>query len=392
MEEAVMCAYRVISGDGHIEIPAGRLTSYIPQEHQDKVPELVTKSDGTHWWRMDEWERNCVGPLVGELSYEEFVPPLGARYTNFDGSWRPGTGDAVQRLREQDLDGVDAEVLFPPAYMGAFIRLLATKDVEAYKAIVKGFNTFLATEYCSVAPDRLIGNAMVLETGVDDAIEEMRRCKELGLRAVNLRLWPNGGDDFSPEDDRFFAAALEMDMKVAAHGFFGGKAILQQQINVDGQFIFRKGANGGGRVMESIGDMIFHGVFDRHPDLKIYFAETQAGWLPHSLNWSDEYFLRWYSYHDISLDKLPSEYVRDHCRFSFITDRLAMKFRHFIGLDLLMWGSDFPHSVGTFPHSREVIDELFEDVPENERHQVLVENACEFYGLDPKQQLTPTPA
>jgi predicted TIM-barrel fold metal-dependent hydrolase len=69
-----------------------------------------------------------------------------------------------------------------------------------------------------------------------------------------------------------------------------------------------------------------------------------------------------------------------------------MKFRYFIGLDLLMWGSDFPHSVGTFPHSQEVIDELFEDVPENERHQVLVENACEFYGLDPRQQLTPTPA
>ena len=94
--------------------------------------------------------------------------------------------------------------------------------------------------------------------------------------------------------------------------------------------------------MSTIGDLIYRGVFDRFPDLRLYFAETQAAWLPHSLNWADEFFLRWYGFYDIKLAKLPSEYVRQHCRFSFIVDRLAMKFRYYIGLDLLMWGSDFP--------------------------------------------------
>ena len=68
-----------------------------------------------------------------------------------------------------------------------------------------------------------------------------------------------------------------------------------------------------------------------------------------------------------------------------------MKFRYYIGLDLLMWGSDFPHSVGTYPHSREFIEELFEDVPEMERHRVLVDNVCDFFGLDQEKELTPHP-
>jgi predicted TIM-barrel fold metal-dependent hydrolase len=387
-----MRTYQIISADGHVEVPADRLIAYIPEQHQDLAPRLVTKDDGTEWWRLSDWERNSVGNLVCDLPYDDFVSPIGARYHNMDGSPRPGTGDAAQRLREQDLDGIDAEVLYPPVYMGGFIRLLATKDVEAYKSIVRAYNTYLAEEYCSMAPDRLIGNAMVLETGVDDAIDEMKRCKEMGLRSVSLRLWPNGGDNYEPEDDRFFAASLDMDMRLSPHANFGGPAISPpNSVGVTPRFVLRMGA-GSGAAMSTIGDLVYHGVFDRFPDLKLYFAETQAGWLPHSLNWADEFFIRWYSFYGLKLDKLPSEYVREHCRFSFIADRLAMQFRYYIGLDLLMWGSDFPHSVGTYPHSHEVIEELFQGVPEKERRKVLVDNVCNFFGLDNDKELTPTPA
>ncbi len=385
--------YQIISADGHVETPAENLLPYIPEKHRAHAPSLVTKDDGTEWWRLDEWERNSVGNLVCDLPYDEFVSPVGARYHNMDGSLRPGTGDGVQRLKEQDLDGIDAEILYPPVYMGSFIRLLATKDVEAYKSIIRAYNTYLAEEFCAVAPDRLIGNAMVLETGVDDAIEEMRRCKEMGLRSVSLRLWPNGGDDYDPEDDRFFAASLDLDMKLSPHGNFGGPSIVPPNsvgVNTP-RFVLRMGSGTGG-MMSTIGDLIYNGIFEKFPDLRIYFAETQAGWLPHSLNWADEFFVRWYSFYDLKLPRLPSEYVTEHCRFSFIADRLAMELRQYIGLDLLMWGSDFPHSVGTYPRSKEVIEELFDGVPERERRKVLVDNVCDFFGLDPKAELTPTPA
>ena len=96
---------------------------------------------------------------------------------------------------------------------------------------MRAYNTYLGEEYCSVAPDRLIGNAMVLETGVDDAIEEMTRCKEIGLRSATLRVWPNGGDRYQPEDDRFFAASLDMDMKLSPHVNFGGPVTIPPDRN-----------------------------------------------------------------------------------------------------------------------------------------------------------------
>ena len=388
-----MRTYQIISADGHLEVPADRLAPYIPEKHRDSAPVLVTKDDGTEWWRLGEWERDSVGNLVCDLPYDEFVSPTGARYHTMDGAPRPGTGSAAQRLREQDLDGIDAEVLFPPVYMGSFIRLLATKDVEAYKSIVRAYNTYLAEEYCSVAPDRLIGNGMVLETGVDDAIEEMERCKHMGLRSVSLRLWPNGGDGYDPDDDRFFAASLDMDVKLSPHANFGGMAITPPNQTFRASPRFALGtANMFPGAISTIGDLIHYGIFDRYPALKFYFAETQAGWLAHSLNWMDEFFLRWYSFFNLEAEKLPSEYIREHCRFSFIADRLAMKFRYYVGTDLLMWGSDFPHSVGTYPYSKEVIEELFDDVPEKERRQVLVDNVCDFFDLDKSKELTPTPA
>jgi uncharacterized protein len=383
--------YRVISADGHCEFPAELIEHRIPEKYRDVAPRLVTKDDGTEWWRMDEWERNNVGNLVCDLPYDEWVPPIGARYHTMDGTRRPGTGDAVQRLREQDLDGIDAEVLYPPVYMGAFIRNLAGKDAEAYKAIIRGYNTFLGEDYCSVAPDRLIGNAMVLETGVDDAIAEMERCKEMGLRSVCLRMWPSGGPEYSPDDDRFFAAALDLDVKISPHQSFGGAA---PAFTSTGQVF--TGApitpmGGGSTAFGNIAQLINHGVFDKFPGLRIYFAETQGGWLAHSLNWADEFYLRWYSFRDAKLTRLPTEYFRDHCRFSFIADRMGARLHHYIGTDVLMWGSDFPHSVGTFPYTPEVIEELFEGVAEDERRKMLCTNACEFFDLDTQAVLTATP-
>ncbi len=141
----------------------------------------------------------------------------------------------------------------------------------------------------------------------------------------------------------------------------------------------------------TIGQLINGGVFDRFPKLKIYFAETHVGWIPFWMNKMDEFYARYYKFHGLDLKKMPSEYVRDHCRFSFVSARESMPLRYLIGLDLMMWGSDFPHSVGTFPDTREILTDLFENVPEGEKRKVLVENPCEFFDLDLEKELTPTP-
>lgn len=382
--------YNVISGDGHTEVPAEAWTSRVPAKFADLAPRLIVKDNGNSAWRMGEFEKENWGNLVGELAYDETVPGCW-KYQFPDGRPRPGTGDAAQRLREQDEDGLDAEVLFPPVHGPKFLRLMVNKDKDAYEAFIRAYNDWLALEYCAVAPDRLIGNCLVPETGVEQAINEMKRAKEMGLPGVYLGMWPNGGPAPAPEDDRFWAAALDLDMKVAPHFTFGGGWPIDDiGMPQDGRFrVFAQGTEQP--CARNMVSMIVNGVFDRFPKLKIYFAETGCSWIPASLNSLDEFYSRWYTYWDVNLQMLPSEYFRKHCILNFIDDRLAMQFRYYIGLDMLTWGTDFPHSVGTFPHSTEILEDLFEGVPEHEKRQVLVENICNFYGLDPNREITPTP-
>ena len=400
-----MRTYQVISADGHVEVPATMWTEYVPSQYKEHAPKLLVLEDGSEWWEMDEFIRDNVGNLICDLPYDELRPGTG-RYHFPDGTPRPGTGTAAQRLREQDIDGIDAEVLFPSVWGPNFLRLMLPKNKDAYKALIGAYNTWLAQDYCSVAPDRLIGNAILPESGVDDAIKEMERCRRMGLKTICLSSFPNGGPMAEPEDDRFWQAALDADMKLSPHINFGAFAGAvgfgePQEITLqDGRKLKKLPSAATPNLMigaqlapqaATISKLILGGVFDRFPDLKLYFAEVQAGWIPYTLNFVDEWYQRWYAFHDIKLNQLPSYYYQQHISFGFIVDRLAMEFRHFIGTGNLMWGNDFPHSVGSYPHSGEVIAEIFEDVPEKDKRKVLVENPCRFFGLDPEKPLTATP-
>jgi uncharacterized protein len=383
--------YQVFSGDGHTEVPAEMWTPRVPAKYRDLAPRLVIKEDGTTAWRMAEFERENWGNLVGELSYDETVPGCWT-YTFPDGTPRPGTGDGAQRLRDQDADGIDAEVLFPPVHGPKFLRSMIDKDKDAYLSFIKAYNDWLALDYCSVAPDRLVGNALLPETCVDDAVAEMERTRAMGLRGVYLGMFPNGGLHAMPEDDRFWAASLDLDVRLAPHGVMGGP-YPANELGVPEDPRYRAFTLGAEHLcVKSIVQLIVNGVLDRFPDLLFYFGETNAGWLPYTLSMMDEFYSRWYHYCDVALRQMPSEYIRQNFMFNFIDDRMAVRSRYYIGLDILVFGTDFPHSVGTYPNTREIMADLFEGVPEAERRQMTVENICRFYGMDPNQTITPTPA
>jgi predicted TIM-barrel fold metal-dependent hydrolase len=366
----------------------------MPDKYKDALPRLVQREDGAWTWRV-EYGSVSVEAVVGAnvysgLRYDQFTPKTACTYWSEDGSPRPGTStDPQTRLREQDIDGVDAEILYFPSAAG-LITFLASADVDAYKVGIRMYTDFLA-DYCSIAPDRLIGCHLLPATGVDDAIAEIEHARDRGLRAVCLQNWPNGGGGPLPEDDRFWAAAIDLEMRIAPHVAFGAGNPAPHEIRVTPVHAIGGATQFGNRTTMPIAQMIHAGVFDRFPKLKVYFAESEVSWLAAWLQYIDEFYSRWATFHGIGLPKLPSDYVRDHCLFCFISDRMAIPFRDFIGIELMAWGSDFPHSVGTWPESRYVLDEFFHGVSAAERRQVLVENLCEFLGLDPEHELTPTP-
>jgi uncharacterized protein len=386
--------YTIISADGHVESHPELWTARIAEKYRDRGPRYGQTKDGADAWMMgDVVLPFSVETGTGGRPYDE-MRKENISYKRADGTYGPGLGDGRQRLREQDEDGLSAEVLFPPVLGPNFIRNLldGDNDMEAYLAVIEGYNTWLAGDFCSVAPDRLIGMGIIPETGVDDAIAEMERCREMGLRGICLNKWPNGGDEPEPDDDRFWAASLDMDMKMAPHQNFGRSALgPPPPAGTPDNSMMGSRSRVTGRPTRTIGQLITTGVLDRFSELRFYFAEADAGWIPYHVASTDDWYLRWYHDRGVRLPKLPSDYWRDHFCFSFLNDPVALQMRYQIGLDLLMWGSDLPHSTGSFPHSREVIDAQFRDVPPDERDQILVWNVCDFFDLDREKELSPTP-
>src|SRR6185369_271370 len=180
--------YRLISSDGHLEVLPERWTPRVPKQYQDRVPRTVRLPDGGD------------GLLIEGLPVEDAA----------------GTGSPEQRVKEQDMDGLDAEVLFPAMLAGPVVWRNISHD-EVYKAVIRAYNDWLAEEYCAVAPERLLGMGVIPQSNITDAVAELEHCAKLGLKGVLLGNLPSGKDYPTPEDDKFWAAALDTGMAVTVH-------------------------------------------------------------------------------------------------------------------------------------------------------------------------------
>jgi predicted TIM-barrel fold metal-dependent hydrolase len=381
--------YRTISADGHLEIPPDGWMRHLAQEHHSRAPRLVPLRTGGEGWIVEGMPMIHNGQNVAA---GRPLKVLGASYWEPDGSPVPGTGNAGQRLREQDLDGVDAEVLFPPVFISRFIEHIG--DREGYLAMVRAYNDFLAEDYCSVAPDRLIGNAVIPATGVDDALAELKRVGDLGLRSVCLGSFPNGSGTPNGDDDRFWEAALELGMPLTAHASMGDRSHPLLVQSATGQFDLALSmvSRTIPPPVNAMVQMIVSGVLERVPELQIYFAETNAGWMPEVFYMMDDSYRLFRHWYGVDLRMAPSEYAARHFWFGIVRDPVALRIHDQLPAHRLMWGSDFPHSVTSFPESRQRLDEMFAGVPAELRQRILVDNPCAFWRLDARAELTPTPA
>jgi predicted TIM-barrel fold metal-dependent hydrolase len=381
--------YRVISCDGHLEMPPDLWVRRLPEHYRDRAPRLVRLPEGGEGWLVEDM------PLIhngSNIAAGRQMKIIGASYWEPDGTPAPGTGSPQQRLREQDLDGIDAEVLFPPVFIGRFIENIS--DPAAYRAMVRAYNDFVAMDYCSVAPDRLLGAALIPITGLADALAELEYARQLSMPAVCLSHFPNGSLTPAAEDDAFWERALELDMPVTAHVTIGDRRHPMLVQSAAGRYEMPSTLLRGSLppTVPMLAHMIASGVFDRIPDLRLYVAEAMAGWLPEVLYMMDDAYRTFKDHFDTDLKLLPSEYIRRHFYFGIVRDAVAIQCREHLPVENLMWGSDFPHSATSYPHSAQWLDETFADAPQQLRERILRETPCAYFRLDPTQPLTPTPA
>jgi predicted TIM-barrel fold metal-dependent hydrolase len=295
------------------------------------------------------------------------------------------------RLKELEQDGIVAEVMYPtsvsagiPFFPGIPMDLgFPEPSIEEQIAGVRAHNRWMA-EFCSEHPDRQQGIGVICNRDLDSAVSEVEWLAAQGVHSVLLPVQVPSvrvPAFMDPAWDRFWAACDANRMVLQSHpGAAGvprlpmlpGAAPLQKY---EGQMI---------GLRRPLTHLIFGGIFERHPDLTLVFAEQGSAWIPPTLKELDELYA---SYTDpafrAAVPKKPSEYWAQNCYVcaTFMHPQEA-KVRYEIGLDRLMWGSDYPHGEGTWPNSKEALQNAFWDLPEGELRQILTDNPARCYGFD----------
>lgn len=402
--------YEAVSADSHLEAPPDLWSSRLPDKYRDRAPHVVQLEDGGDGWAMGDAEPVPLGlQVTGGQKYTEFTE-RGRSYAE----GLPGTGAAESRVNEQDLDGIDAEVLFSSVVATGLKRV--GDDPELANAIVRTYNGWI-DEYCSYDRDRLWGIGIIPFTGIDDAVAALEQLAGLdNVRGGMLLQFPSGKAVLSPEDEPFWEAAESLRVPLIAHHNFGGGEKQQHPLpglrrekamDVDGgmdlgmfAWLLTCDLPIPTLPIVTLLQLMLSGTLDQHPKLRFHFAETGIGWLPYWLEQVEDRFDRHRFWGKVSLPRRPVQYINDHFTFSFQEDLAGVRLRDMIGVDNICWASDFPHSVSDWPHSREVLARIMKDVPNEERRKIQALNIAEqLYIITPEekaklaaQPLQPDPA
>jgi predicted TIM-barrel fold metal-dependent hydrolase len=294
---------------------------------------------------------------------------------------RRGEWDAKVRLEELEADGVVGEVIFPQMvpFGASLLQYRGDDQPELNHVGNRAYNRWLA-ELCNSNPGRHAGVAVISVQDIEIAVQEVRDAKAAGLFGGVLLPGTTGDQPFYHHSryEPLWAVCEELDMPLQVHSSwspdYGDEACATAMyISEVDMFAHRPFAA-----------LIWSGAFERHPGLKLVFTETGCSWILETLRLLEfksadpmfKYFRK-----DLSLS--PTGYFERQCFIgaSFMPAHEGRD-RHEIGLDKLMWGSDYPHLEGTWPFTMDSLHSTFGDYPENEIHALLGENAARVYGFD----------
>jgi predicted TIM-barrel fold metal-dependent hydrolase len=379
----------VISSDGHATARMEDYRGYLDAEFRDEFDEFVVeyKSKGS---------RNFDPPALRQ----RLNPDLVAEWTEnmVDQGRLKGSSDPHPRLKELDREGIAAEVLFPD--FGLPFELYSpglaaakghpTPDQLHARAAKRAHNRWVA-DFCSVAPERFAGMAVVDWTDVDDAIAEIRQARRDGLRGIVLPFFDPTSPLYHPRYDPIWSTLEDLDMVVNSHQALSGTSNVPAQMNgvrhpaaairlSAGWLLFI--------VHDLLPQIIWGGVLERFPKLKFVITESGSSWVVAVLADMDFAYEGSYLRGDIreALPIKPSEYFARQCYLgSSIFSRAEIEGRHAIGLHKMMLGEDYPHHEGTFnsgtaDYLRATLGAA--GVPESEARLMLGETAAAVFGFD----------
>ena len=374
--------YTTISGDGHIDLkwlPHDLFVSNAPAKWKDQVPHVVETPQGKHWFAEGRdlttlpfgTLANLEPPVRGVSKHTDRMYALGF----FDGAPHPTTPEL--RVKDQQIDGIDAEVMY--GILG-ISRLLT--DRELLGVVYEIYNTW-AADFCRTTPARFAALACLPSDDPQRAAAELRRAAKLGLKgadfAVSTAVKPVWHRDWEP----LWAAAEECHMPISFHttGYAMRRPDTEQmakeyetEVRAAGLTLFQLAG------AEFLAGIIFSGALDRHPGMQFVLGECGASWIPYVLARMDEEYDDQF-HQQLHFSLKPSELWRRQGYTTFQHETLIADVVHLVGVDNVIWGSDYPHPDGIWPDSQQVIAADLGRLDAAVRRKITCENTGKLYGF-----------
>jgi predicted TIM-barrel fold metal-dependent hydrolase len=364
--------FRIASADGHFETVGDVYYERFPDRLKDKAPRY-NSFHGMPIYSEPGVEisaASVVGPSEQDFQdYVTFAVTSGVG----EGAW-----DMTRRIHDLDAEGVRKELLFPQTIVGT----IRNPDREVQEHVFRIYNELLA-ETCRRYPGRLYGVGICSNwwdpTKAHDAIGQI---VELGLSTYMIpALNPGKTLDGVPitfgaaEMDAFWSEAEDAGLPVSFH--VGENLAIGPRSTGPASILvsfdpFRK----------PVGEIMFGGVLDRHPNLRLFFAEGGLSWVPHMLQHAEGIL----DYHRTTFNYLPerrpSEYWRDNCYASFMYDPLGLRQLDYIGVENALWASDYPHNESTVGYGWDTMFDVIDAVGEDAARKILGETCISLFHMD----------
>jgi predicted TIM-barrel fold metal-dependent hydrolase len=359
--------YFIVSADAHANEPADLWATRIEAKYRERVPRVIVDASGVKW-RVSEGhrpDRLRTDDLEGEDRLRQLA---GA--------------DPEHRLRDMDRDGIDAEVIFP----NKGLSMWATPDGAFAMAQCRVYNEWAWETYARYN-DRMAPAAAIATADLEGSIAEVQRVATLGFRALTLPCKPVwGAHDVDhpnynlPVFDPLWAAIQDAGLPITFHVSTGRDP---RAARGNGGAVINYVSHSLSPTIEPVANLCASGVLSRFPRLRFATIEAGIGWVAWLLDAMDEAYRKHHFWVRPRLPKLPSEYFREHGFASFQEDPAGLALAEATGLvDTFMWGNDYPHHEGTWPHSAEAIERTMGGLSDGARAKVLGLNAARLFGFE----------
>jgi len=367
---------RLISADDHVDLGHDSVKAHLASKYHDAYDEALREFaasmkklrsvEANQRWR----EQQHLGAPTSPVGMG-----TGSGHIVFDTA---GHRDAKARLIDMDRDGVEASVTY--CEVSAFRYLHLVRDGR--KQSTRAFNTALA-EFASEDPGRLIVSYQIPIHDIDEAIEEVQWAAASGCKSLQLPVFPSElglADYWEARYEPLFSVIQETQLPICCH--IGMNTMLDDLAQRDptpqkGIFVPMVPLS----AAESLGMWIMGGVFEKFPQIKVVFVEPGLGWVSWWLYVADDLVKR-QGYEFPAITELPSRYFDRNVFLTFVDEPDALELaRGRLGIENVMWSSDYPHPVTSFPKSRAIVDAMLANADPRERELIVSGNAARVWNL-----------